>query len=561
MDKIGRKRSLFGRQPVRILLVDSSPPMDEEICQNLTAVLGEMFAVVSNLNGPSRSPFFGLLVLGVYPEVLFPLQHVKGNTGKLHAALQELQNVSLGSSAHSDTGDCLCMGLKEAALQYRRQSRSFAQVGGYWNQLEVIFVTSKSGDSVSKHIQRISHSLDLDVLKKILVVSVTNTGRLNLEEESGECNQTVDMSLSNLSELEEIAQCSDIVDTISLEHDKMCLENFFKGWLLDTSTDSEHVHIILQQEKGSLIVKCDIQERLLNPAQLPFNSQFGLNQENTKAQTSGAVKSTQVNIPVYQLRVINLISSDSLCESVLFGMPYIMRPTSCWKIDWDELEINQQHFNALTSLLKNKELVILARIDSPNEGQGSKGSYSTTVPLAPCGHFIILPSEGGSMLIKSVAVNELMLPCENSILADSPSQTSLETVEAALAQVEVLPSYNPLKVKSGLNKSLVAMVTKGMPRQPLKRKPTRGGTTSNTGVPSYHSAFSDKPFGTTHGTGRGNTIQVRGQGGTTSTTQPKGRGYTAQHNDKFYSSKKVKFSGRDIYGRPCDVDSSFPTEL
>ena len=31
--------------------------------------------------------------------------------------------------------------------------------------------------------------------------------------------------------------------------------------------------------------------------------------------------------------------------------PLILRPTSCWKIDWCELETNQQNFHALSSLL------------------------------------------------------------------------------------------------------------------------------------------------------------------------------------------------------------------
>jgi len=34
--------------------------------------------------------------------------------------------------------------------------------------------------------------------------------------------------------------------------------------------------------------------------------------------------------------------------------PVILRPTSCWKIDWDELETNQQNFHALSSLLSQQ---------------------------------------------------------------------------------------------------------------------------------------------------------------------------------------------------------------
>ena len=34
--------------------------------------------------------------------------------------------------------------------------------------------------------------------------------------------------------------------------------------------------------------------------------------------------------------------------------PYIVRPTVCWKLDWEELESNRQHFYALCSVLKER---------------------------------------------------------------------------------------------------------------------------------------------------------------------------------------------------------------
>ena len=34
--------------------------------------------------------------------------------------------------------------------------------------------------------------------------------------------------------------------------------------------------------------------------------------------------------------------------------PYIVRPTVCWKLDWEELESNRQQFYALCSVLKER---------------------------------------------------------------------------------------------------------------------------------------------------------------------------------------------------------------
>lgn len=39
---------------------------------------------------------------------------------------------------------------------------------------------------------------------------------------------------------------------------------------------------------------------------------------------------------------------------MLFWQPYIVRPTLCWKLDWEDLESNQQHFYALCSVLKER---------------------------------------------------------------------------------------------------------------------------------------------------------------------------------------------------------------
>lgn len=41
------------------------------------------------------------------------------------------------------------------------------------------------------------------------------------------------------------------------------------------------------------------------------------------------------------------LKAEGVCESVLYGLPFIIRPTSCWQLDWDELETNQHSFHAL----------------------------------------------------------------------------------------------------------------------------------------------------------------------------------------------------------------------
>lgn len=41
------------------------------------------------------------------------------------------------------------------------------------------------------------------------------------------------------------------------------------------------------------------------------------------------------------------LKAGGLCQSVLYGLPLIVRPTNCWQLSWEELEGNQQRFQAL----------------------------------------------------------------------------------------------------------------------------------------------------------------------------------------------------------------------
>ena len=62
-----------------------------------------------------------------------------------------------------------------------------------------------------------------------------------------------------------------ILDLTSIDNDVLSLQNVFKCWLHDCSTDSEHLHLTLPASFGgrALTLKCDMQERLLDPITIP----------------------------------------------------------------------------------------------------------------------------------------------------------------------------------------------------------------------------------------------------------------------------------------------------
>ena len=59
-----------------------------------------------------------------------------------------------------------------------------------------------------------------------------------------------------------------MLDIVRSENDPTSLCNVFKHWLLDCSTDTEHLSLCLPACLGDtpIILKCDLQERLINPA-------------------------------------------------------------------------------------------------------------------------------------------------------------------------------------------------------------------------------------------------------------------------------------------------------
>ena len=63
-----------------------------------------------------------------------------------------------------------------------------------------------------------------------------------------------------------------MMDIMCAGSDVMNLCNVFKHWLLDCSTDNEHLHLSLPACLGDtpVVLKCDLQDRLINPVCIPI---------------------------------------------------------------------------------------------------------------------------------------------------------------------------------------------------------------------------------------------------------------------------------------------------
>ncbi|KAL3841436.1 hypothetical protein ACJMK2_019586 [Sinanodonta woodiana] len=111
----------------------------------------------------------------------------------------------------------------------------------------------------------------------------------------------------------------------------------------------------------------------------------------------------------------------------------IAQPTTCWTIDWDDLESNEQTFRALCHTLVSKELAMIGVLEAI---VGKKVPWTRNqLEEKPRGSFIFLPAKNGTLLVKSLAVKELLLPYQTSPRLDTPSEKSLARVNESLHKI------------------------------------------------------------------------------------------------------------------------------
>ncbi|CAG2209606.1 unnamed protein product [Mytilus edulis] len=246
MKKIEGTRMLLGKQPARMLLVDTSYPLltFRELVNDLCQTLENVFSVATNIGGPSRMPFFSLMSLGSYPELHLPLSHVKNNYSRIQTSITDLYDgiQDKGQSQIEGRG-CIVQGIQEACAHFHRQMKTMVpQTGGLCNQLEIILMTCQQGQKVQKQIDEAIMLMNLENVKRIQVV-VFNVGIDHPMCEESDIVGSQNSLLSNISNNSSLS--GGLVEVVNLDPDALSLQNFFNTWLLDSSTDSEHLHIIL----------------------------------------------------------------------------------------------------------------------------------------------------------------------------------------------------------------------------------------------------------------------------------------------------------------------------
>ncbi|XP_051010721.1 meiosis 1 arrest protein [Acomys russatus] len=429
-------------QPPRLLIVHAAVPSWTDICPNLCEALQNFFSIACSLMGPNRMSLFSLYTVQSQHECILPFVQVRGNFVRLQACISELRMIQV-EGCYGPQRPLLPLAVEDGLQQFKQYSRHMAtSTAQPSTSLEITVLTSQPGKEVIRQLEEGLKEISLRSIRRLQVVEITK----GTHEHTDPPSPVEELSSDESSILE-----ADIV-LQSLENDIVSMEVFFKAWLHNSETDREHIHLFLTPQScppssrakdNPVCLKCDLQERFLSPSLLPGTADGSSRMDDPKGDISTLhqMASLSSDSP-YKLQVVKALRSNGICESLTYGLPFILRPTSCWQLDWDELETNQEHFHALCHCLLKRDWLLLAR------GEPMVPRHSQSAPA--CSFYVITPSPSLTLLVKLVATRELMLPAFFPQLSEDPPEDSLKIIESTLDSLELGPTYNPLQVGSQL---------------------------------------------------------------------------------------------------------------
>ncbi|XP_041821460.1 meiosis 1 arrest protein [Chelmon rostratus] len=453
--------SSFPHQPARVLIVEALPPWWSETCTVLCDALDNFLSLACSLDGPCRIPLLSLYAISRQQECLLPFVQVHGNLTRLRSCVEELRSIpGEGCIRGAARGGEL---LRQAVLDSLQQFKQYIRHTSTGNQasnntsVEVTVVTSQPGQGIVRQLEMGLKDADLVSLKRLLVVHLHSAADWGHDNPSPEAMHT---------ETEDCLMLGTEVDLQQVENSVLAMEMVLKAWLQEQGGDKEHLHLLLPSPVDNPIpvcVKCDMQERLISPALVPLNPNLGVKTESVRdflPIIKGSANQSQVP---RRLKAIRTLHADGVCESVLYGLPLVIRPTTCWQLDWDELETNHNLFHALCHTLRSRDLFLLLQVE-PAQRSAAGGS-------GVCSHYVLQPSPSLSLLLKPVVSRELLLPCSLPVSAQEAAPDVMQTMQACVTQLDEEFVFNPLSLSSNLYQHLRSRGLLSQPRYPYRLQP------------------------------------------------------------------------------------------
>ncbi|XP_034532323.1 meiosis 1 arrest protein isoform X2 [Notolabrus celidotus] len=453
--------TLFPGQPARVLIVEALPPWWLETCTMLCDALDNFLSLACNLDGPCRIPLLSLYAISRQQECLLPFVQVRGNLARLRSCVEELRSIPGEGCIRGAAkgGELLRQAVLDSLQQFKQYIRHTSNGTAASNNtfLEVTVVTSQPGQGIVRHLEMGLKDADLVSLKRLLVVQIDSAAEWSQENPSPKAKH---------SEAEDSLMLGTEVDLQQVENSVLSMEMVLKAWLQEQGGDREQLHLLLPGLLDNSIpvcVKCDMQERLISPALISVNPNLGVKTESIQdflPITGGTANQSQ---KPQRLKAIKALRADGVCAGVLYGLPLVIHPTTCWQLDWDEIETNHNLFHALCHTLQSRDMFLLLQVEPTQRSTaGGPGVYS---------HYVLQPSQSLSLLLKPVVTRELLLPCSLPVSAQEPTPDALQVLQGCVSQLDEEFILNPLSLRSNLYEHLKCRGVLSQSRYPYRQQP------------------------------------------------------------------------------------------
>ena len=463
----------FSRQPAHCMVLDLTSGFDGEIFQEVARGIANFFSIVCAMStGPTRVPFFAMFAMTPYTEIVLSFQRImKSSYSRVEAALADMQKLlTEGSVQTKDTLDTKSLehSIRGATFQFQKIKQDVGSV----SKLEVTIIMCHKQELMQSGIAEVLAKINLTDISHVCALSVVNESTVKLDVAYG--SQEVTDSHKDDHGNENLMELNGILEVMRVDCDYLSIESIMRNWLGDKSIEREHLHVEFKTAReAKLLIKCDLRERLIDISEFAqrhcfeIGLEFGGLESNSQACKNAFKPGTPT--PIIKLRVVKRVQLSSICESIVFGKPMLLSSSNCWQMEWDELETNQNYFNALCRLLvESKQALICENVTAI---PCRRGTHQTEQPV---GLFVLMASMNtDSLLLKSICCRELLLTSQVPLQPqwEVITKNAMDDIERALNFVESEPEFNPLLSQSRLTQSIKSSLQShcGSGREALKK--------------------------------------------------------------------------------------------
>ncbi|CAF3156679.1 unnamed protein product [Rotaria socialis] len=447
MSKLLNTRSVRSKYPSILLLIDYG--LSEKTMEGICHGLDQLFSIITTYVGLQHIPMFGLIVNGQnQSETFIPLSLACNIHMELQLALYKLQLLAQKWSTKSNGFNSSTLSWQSALqladiqinsiLQDSNENRSSSNL--IKHDFQIVMVTNRLSDLILSDIHQYIQNEQFN--KRNIELVCVNDG----------------------NNVESFKQKISSLDWITIKYileNKYSIGLYLKSWLLNEDRENEHIQLYLPTIKKTEyidhswhIIRCDLQELLINPYHHINHDRFLIFTEPSTISTS-TQNSSSPSLPIYQFKALNFIKQTDYCISMIFGMPLLVISSACRKYDSESIEQNEIAFDTLTEYLRINKLMLICRLNDCS---------SSTMNQSFSGHFILSAASERSLILRSIASSELLLPLaklpSSQIMKHEQKQRD-ENLFNSLSNINIEDEeYNPLyyearKSKITLNTNLI----------------------------------------------------------------------------------------------------------